>query len=57
MWVSGIVAGHSMNCQGVMQSNRQFQSCLRSSAKLFKQVPDRFEIYFGRKELLAGENE
>jgi hypothetical protein len=40
-----------------VQALRQFQSRHRSPAKLFKRVPDRFEIYFGRKELLAGENE
>lgn len=36
---------------------QRFQSSHRSACKPFKPVPDRFEIYFGRKELLAGENE
>lgn len=40
-----------------VQSLRQFQSSHRSPAKLFKPVPDGFEIDFGRKVLPAGEKE
>ena len=40
-----------------VQALRQFQSSHRSLGKLFKPVPDGFEIDFGRKVLPAGEAE
>lgn len=40
-----------------VQALRPFQSSLRSPAKPFKPMPDRFEIDFGRKVLPAGEKE
>lgn len=38
-----------------VQALRQLQSSHRSPAKLFKPVPDGFEIDFGRKVLPAGD--
>jgi hypothetical protein len=38
-----------------VQALRQFQSTHRSPAKLFKPVPDGFELDFGRKALQAGD--
>jgi len=37
------------------QALHEFQSSYRSPAKLFKLLPDGFEIDFGRKVLPAGE--
>lgn len=54
--VNGGIADYCVIGEIDVQARRPLQSSHRATAKPFKPVPDGFEIDFGSKVLLAGEN-
>lgn len=57
MQVKGGITAYCLVGKIYVQALRRFQSSYCSPAKPFKQMPDGFEIDFGREVLPAGEKE